>query len=104
MKLIMVKSDGPMPKLHLCSAVNFSATSQTLMVDREIPMKDGPTTFVHISACYEYDCDTIDAVNGLMTSAQERISAALVLLTNELEPVKLTPAHGAAEFTEEVRH
>jgi hypothetical protein len=102
MKLIIVKSDGLLPMLHLCSAIHFSPSSQMLDVDRDIPMKDGPTSIVHISNCFEYDCDTYDAVNGLLTSGQARITAALALLANLLEPVIVTPPMGDA-FTE-VRH
>jgi hypothetical protein len=103
MKLIIVKSDQPIPMLHVATAVSYDITTNTITLNRMVAMKDGETNEVIKDQCYEYDVDTYEAINGLFTTGQERIAAALQMSANELQPVDIRPAEGHT-FVEAQRH
>ena len=94
MKLVIVKSDNPIPKLYLASAVSYDITSNIITLNREVPMAGGDTNMVLADRCYEYDVDTFEAINGLLTTGHERVAAALQMSANELEPATFAPAKG----------
>jgi hypothetical protein len=103
MKLILVKSDKPIPVLYQVSAVNYDSTTNIITLNRMVAMAEGDTNMVSKDRCYEYDVDTYEAINGLFTTGQERIAAALQMCDNELQPAEIHPAQGHT-FVEALRH
>jgi hypothetical protein len=103
MKLVIVKSDKPIPVLYVATAVSYDITTNVITLNRMVAMAEGETNEVTKDRCYEYDVDTYEAINGLFTTGQERIAAALQMSDNELQPAEINPAAGH-EFVEEQRH
>src|SRR5688500_11647235 len=94
MKLILVKSDQPIPVLYLATAIGYDITTNIITLNRMVAMAEGDTNEVSKDRCYEYDVDTYEAINGLFTTGQERIAAALQMSANELQPAEIHPAEG----------
>jgi hypothetical protein len=94
MKLIIIKADKPIPVLYVASAVSYDITTNIITLNRMVTMAEGETNEVSKDRCYEYDVDTYEAINGLFTTGQERIAAALQMSDNELQPAEIHPAEG----------
>jgi hypothetical protein len=101
-KLILVKTDNPLPLLYAVSAVNYDVTTKTVIVNKDVPMRDGPTTIIPDHLCYEYDLETFEAINGLLTTGQERLAAGIEMSNNELQPAVFMP--DGEDFGEEQKH
>jgi hypothetical protein len=87
-KLILVKSDGVYPKLYPVSAVHYDEETNTVTLDRDVEMKDGPRQWVAPGECYEFDPEAMDLVNSMIESAHNRLSAAMQTINNELVPAE----------------
>ncbi len=88
-KLILVKEPGAFPRLRPATALGIDGASGQVILDQALPLADGASQTVPRDWCYEFDPEVMDAVNGLVVSAQDKLNAAGQIAALELQPAQI---------------
>jgi hypothetical protein len=88
-KLVLVKEPGPFPRLRPATAIAVDGATGHVVLDQALAMPDGATHLVPREWVFEFDPQTMEAVNSLVGAAQDKLNAAEQIVSLELDPVEM---------------
>ncbi len=94
-KLVLIKDPGPFPRVRPATAIAIDPASGQVVLDQVLTFPDGASHMVPREWVYEFDPDTMEAVNSLVVAAQDKLNAAGQIIELELDPAEIETPEGS---------